>query len=76
MEIEDKMEQYLKPLFGDMAPMTIQMQKDRLELQGELSKEDYAEIIKSIHHLCQEMAGDVIAEKIKMGLLEIVESEN
>ena len=75
MEVEKKMEEYLAPLFGDMTSMTIKMQKDKLQLSGEPNKEDYLKVIESIHMLCESMAGGPLADKIKNGLLEIVEKE-
>ncbi len=77
MDVEERMELYLKPLFGDMASMTIKMQKDRLDLDEEMNREDYLKMIDSIQHLCKEMAGDALANKIKKGLLEILnENQN
>ena len=75
MEIEKRMEEYLSPLFGDMASMTIKMQKDKLDLSGEPAKDDYLAVIESIHHLCDEMAGNALANKIRTGLLDILEKE-
>ena len=73
-EIESKWEDYLKPLLGDMAPITINSQKDKLGLHGELSGDDYVELAEGIKELCAEMAGDVIAAKIYDGLLSIIDT--
>ena len=75
MDVEKKMEEYLAPLFGDMASMTIKMQKDKLDLGVEPNKDDYRKVIESIHALCESMAGGPLADKIKKGLLEILEKE-
>ena len=75
MEIDKKMEEYLAPLFGDMASMTIKMQKDKLSISEQPSREEYLAVVESIHHLCDEMAGKGLANKIRMGLLEILKSE-
>ena len=75
MEVEKKMEEYLAPLFGDMASMTIKMQKDKLDLQGDPGRDEYEKVIESIHHLCDEMAGQALANKIRAGLLDILEKE-
>jgi len=73
---EKKMMEYMRPLFGDMAKKTIDSQKEKLDLtKGEPTYEQYIEIIESIGNLCFKMAGTAISEKVKKGLLEIVQSE-
>ena len=72
-DIENQMEEFMKPLFGDMAQKTIDNQKAKLDLGQELSREDYIRIIESIRDLCKKMAGTAIAEKIYRGLMDIVE---
>jgi len=73
---EKKMIEFMQPLFGDMAKKTIDRQKEKLNLaRGELSREQYAQIVKAISDLCQKMAGPSISEKVKAGLLEIVQAE-
>ena len=72
-EIENQMEEFMKPLFGDMAQQTIDNQKAKLELGKELSRDDYIKITESIRDLCKKMAGNAIADKIYNGLMEIIE---
>jgi len=75
-DIEIKMEEFMKPLFGDMAQKTIDNQKAKLELGEELSSQDYEEVAKAIRDLCRNMAGSAIADKIYTGLIEILEAES
>lgn len=75
MKLEERMVEYLKPLFGDMATLTFEMQKDRLNLDKEgLSVDDYILIAKEVRTLCKEMAGEVLADKIYNGLIDIIEN--
>ena len=74
--IEKKMMEFMRPLFGDMAKRTIENQKEKLNLKkGELTYEQYVQIIESIRDLCFKMAGGAIAEKLRLGLMQIVEAE-
>ena len=75
-DIETKMEEFMKPLFGDMAQKTIDNQKTKLELGDEINQEDYAAVAESIRDLCRKMAGNAIANKIYDGLMEILEDES
>lgn len=74
--VETKMEEFMKPLFGDMAQKTIENQKAKLELGKELSTQDYRAVVESIRNLCRKMAGNAIADKIYDGLMEILEAES
>jgi len=74
--IETKMEEFMKPLFGDMAQKTIDNQKAKLELGEEINTQDYVAVAESIRDLCRKMAGNAIADKIYNGLLEILEDES
>ena len=73
-EVENKMMEFMKPLFGDMAQKTIDNQKVKLELGEEISHQDYVKIAESIRELCKKMAGNAIADKIYEGLMEILET--
>ena len=73
-EVENKMMEFMKPLFGDMAQKTIDNQKAKLELGEEISHQDYIMIAESIRELCKKMAGNAIADKIYEGLMEILET--
>ena len=73
-DIEIEMMEFMKPLFGDMAQKTIDNQKEKLELEKELSHDDYVKIAESIRDLCKKMAGNAIADKIYSGLMEIIET--
>ncbi len=73
---EKKMIEFMQPLFGDMAKRTIDNQKEKLHLaKGELTKEQYAQVVMAISDLCQKMAGPSISDKVRKGLMEIVKAE-
>ncbi len=74
--IETKMEEFMKPLFGDMAQKTIDNQKAKLELGEDINQEDYVAVAESIRDLCRKMAGNAIADKIYAGLVKILEDES
>jgi hypothetical protein len=74
--VEEKMMEFMRPLFGDMARKTIETQKEKLELtKGELTYEQYIKIIEAIRVLCMKMAGPGIAENIRKGLVKILDDE-
>ncbi|RLJ02079.1 MAG: hypothetical protein DRP08_04865 [Candidatus Aenigmatarchaeota archaeon] len=75
-DIEVKMEEFMRPLFGDMAQKTIENQKDKLGMGKKLAHDDYIKVAESIRDLCRNMAGNAIADKIYMGLMEILETES
>ena len=73
---EKKMMEFMQPLFGDMARKTIENQKEKLKLtKGELSYDQYVQIVKSIKDLCLKMAGAAVANKVEQGLMQILEAE-
>lgn len=75
-DIEKKMIVFMRPLFGDMARKTIENQKEKLNLmKGELTYEQYVQIVESIRDLCNKMAGNAVAEKLRKGLMQIIETE-
>jgi demethoxyubiquinone hydroxylase (CLK1/Coq7/Cat5 family) len=76
MEIEHQMIEFMRPLFGDMAEKALENQKTKLGIKKKASSEDYKKIAGSIRDLCKHMAGEVIADKIYTGLMEILESNN
>jgi len=75
-ELEKEMENYLRPLFGDMAPITIASQKDKLGLSDDIDSNDYIRVAEEIKKLCNDMAGEIIANKIYQGLVSLIEKDN
>ena len=74
--VEERMTEQMRPMFGDMARKTIENQKEKLGLtKGELSYEQYVQIVESIRMLCFKMAGGAIAEKMRRGLVQILDEE-
>jgi hypothetical protein len=75
MSIDSQMVDFMRPLFGDMAERTIEVQKQKLGIKKKiLSTEDYIKMVIAIKDLCKQMAGDAIANKISEGLNEILKS--
>ncbi|MFH0816846.1 MAG: hypothetical protein V1934_08560 [Methanobacteriota archaeon] len=73
LNVDAKLADYMKPLFGEMAERTVQLHKERLGLRGELSRDNYISIVKSISSLCRTMAGEAMARRMEEGLTRIVE---
>jgi len=74
-ELEDKMVEFMRPMFGDMAERTIQKQMEKLQImRGDLSYEEYKKVADSISDLCRHMAGEAIARKIHDGLMDIIKT--
>ena len=75
-ELENRMIEFMRPMFGDMAEKTIENQMNKLGVERkDLTKEDYTEVAQAISDLCSHMAGEAIARKIYDGLMEILESD-
>ncbi|MEW5937881.1 MAG: hypothetical protein AB1665_08735 [Candidatus Thermoplasmatota archaeon] len=73
VNIDAEIVQFMKPLFGDMAESTINVQKEKLGLRkDELTYEEYMKVVRSIVALCHRMAGAAIASKIEDGLVRIL----
>ena len=73
MDIEAKMIEYMRPLFGDMAEKAIENQKCKLGVTKKPTKEDYRKIVEALRDLCKNMAGEQISDKIYAGLIEILD---
>jgi hypothetical protein len=74
--VEEKMMEFMRPMFGDMARKTIETQKEKLGItKGELSYDQYLQVVESIRKLSMKMAGPGIAENIRKGLLKILDEE-
>jgi hypothetical protein len=73
LNVDAKLADYLKPLFGEMAESTVQLHKERLGLKGELNRDNYISVVKSIGSLCRTMAGEAMARRMEEGLTKIVE---
>ena len=75
--VEEKMMAFMRPMFGDMARKTIETQKEKLNLtKGELTYDQYLQIVESIRKLCFKMAGPGIAENVRKGLVQILDEES
>ena len=76
MDLESEMVTFMQPLFGEMADKTVDLQKQKLGIEGkELSYDEYVQLIDAIRTMCRTMAGDAIASKIYEGLKDILDKE-
>ena len=76
MDLETEMVTFMQPLFGEMADKTVELQKQKLGIEGKkLSYEEYVQLIDAIRAMCRTMAGDAIASKIYEGLKDILDQE-
>ncbi len=75
MNLDEKFEEFLKPLFGDMAQLTVEKQRNKLNLSVNLTKDQYLDLAEEIKELCEDMAGALIAQKIYEGLVTIITDE-
>jgi len=76
VNVDTEIEDFLRPLFGDMAPITVETQKEKLGLGGDLNAEDYKKVADEIRRMCEDMAGEIIASKIYKGLLSLIEGHD
>ncbi|MCK4757340.1 MAG: hypothetical protein KAS67_02700 [Thermoplasmata archaeon] len=73
MEIEERIVDELENIFDGLARQTVEVQKKKLGLEGELSKENYIQLAMKIKEACVHMVGEPIAENVYNGLVEIIE---
>ena len=71
-DIDSKMAEYMKPLFGEYAAAALQQQKTKLGIQEGSGADDYMRLVDEIRTMCSQIAGTAVAEKVYKGLEEIV----
>lgn len=75
--IQHELEEYLTKMFGTMAGHTIELQKRKLGINvptNQLSRDDYLKIASALKVLCENMAGQLLAEQLYKGMLRIIEA--
>lgn len=75
--IQHELEVYLTKMFGTMVGPTIELQKKKLGINvptNQMSIEDYLKIASAIKVLCEHMAGQLLAEQMYKGMLQIIEA--
>ncbi|RLF47955.1 MAG: hypothetical protein DRN20_05265 [Thermoplasmata archaeon] len=72
-DIEVRIVECLRPLLGDMAPVAVDMQKKKLGIGTLATAEDYKKLAIELKNMCEEMAGEVIANKIYKMISEVIE---
>lgn len=71
-DIEDRMVESLRPLFGDFAESAVQQQKAKLGIGGAMDRNGYLRLIEEIKRMCSQVAGPLIADRVYQGLVAIV----
>ena len=72
METEERIVDELENIFDGLARRTVEVQKKKLGLEGELSNDDYIKLAMKIREACVQMVGEPIAEKVYNDLIEII----
>ncbi|MEM3445021.1 MAG: hypothetical protein QW115_03525, partial [Thermoplasmata archaeon] len=75
--IQHELEAYLTKMFGTMVGPTIELQKRKLGItvpSNQMSVEDYLKIAGALKVLCEQMAGELLAEQMYRGMLQIIEA--
>lgn len=76
--IQHQLEAYLTKMFGTMVGPTIELQKKKLGItvpSNQMTVDDYLKIASALKVLCEQMAGELLAEQLYRGMLQIIEAE-
>lgn len=71
-DIDGRMVEYMKPLFGEFAGSAFEQQKVKVGIGPQPTRADYLRLADAIRTMCAEVAGDVVASKVYAGLVMIV----
>lgn len=71
-EIETRMVEYMRPLFGEFADSALEQQKAKLGLPERPEASEYMRLVEGIRAMCTQIAGASVAEKVYAGLMKIV----
>ena len=71
-ELEKRIVDYMRPLFGEFAATAFAQQKAKLKLGDAAAPEEYLLLVEEIRTMCNQVAGPAVAEKIYTGLVAIV----
>lgn len=71
-DIEARMVESLRPLFGDFAESALEQQKVKLGIGGSVDRDEYLRLIEAIKAMCKQIAGPSIADRVYQGLVAIV----
>ena len=71
-EIENRMVEYMRPLFGEFASSALEQQKAKLGFSERPGAAEYLRLVEEIRAMCAQIAGTSVAEKVYAGLVKIV----
>jgi len=71
-DLEKRIVDCMRPLFGEFAATAFAQQKAKLKLGEGAAPEDYLPLVEEIRTMCDQVAGPAVAEKIYTGLVAIV----
>ena len=71
-DIETRIVEYMRPLFGEFAASAFEQQKVKVGIGSQPTRADYMRLAESIKAMCAHVAGDVVAAKVYAGLVTIV----
>ena len=71
-EIETRMVEYMKPLFGEFAVTAFEQQKAKLGIGESMGAREYMRLVEEIRAMCNQIAGPAVADRVYRGLVAIV----
>lgn len=72
IDIDARIVEYMKPLFGEFASSAYEQQKVKVGLGEQPSRADYMRLAEAIRSMCAQVAGPVVAGKVYAGLVTIL----
>ena len=72
-DLEVRMVECMKPLFGDYAETAFAQQKAKLGISGPGRPDDYVRLATEIKAMCDSIAGAGVAERVYEALLSAVQ---
>jgi len=71
-DLETRLVESMRPLFGDFAESALQQQKAKLGIRDSMDRGEYLRLIEEIKAMCSVIAGPSIADRLYQGLVAIV----
>ena len=71
-ELESRLVESMRPLFGDFAESALQQQKAKLGIRHAAGRDEHIRLIEGIKTMCSTIAGPMIADRLYQGLVAIV----
>lgn len=71
-EIDSKIVEQIRPLFGEFAQAAFEQQKQMVGVQGTYGPGDYQRLAEGIRTMCSQIAGAAVAEKVYRELVTIL----